>query len=242
METSGRPGERAGGLSRRAAARLLDRWRAGDDAAGERLILAHLPLVRAAAARFALPEAERDDLVQAGLLGLVRAMRRYDAGGGADLGTFAFPFILGEMREHVRVTAGSGLSRRQWRLLGRARREEGALRQELGREPAAGEVARSLGLEPADLVALLDAASPRLPLAEAVGVTAPDTRGLEERADLLRALSWLSPRLRALVGLRYLEGRRQAEVAAVLGLSQSQVSRLEARALAVLRRLLDEPA
>ncbi len=198
----------------------------------------HLPLVRAAAARFQAPRAEREDLVQAGLLGLVRAMRRYDAAAGVELATFAFPFILGEMREQARAAAGTGLSRRRWRLLGRARRQESFLRQELGRDPAAAEVALALGLEPADLVALLDAASPRLPLAEEVPAPRRYAEDLEERADLVRALSWLSPRQRALVALRYLEGRRQAEVARTLRISQSQVSRLEEKALASLRRLL----
>lgn len=77
-------------------AELRHRWRAGDEDAGERLILAYLPLVRAVAARLAAPCCEREDLVQAGLLSLVRALRRFRPEVGVDLATFAFPFVGGD--------------------------------------------------------------------------------------------------------------------------------------------------
>jgi len=68
----------------------------------ECLIESHLPLVKALARRYAGPDAELDDLVQVGAVGLIKASDRFDPGKGVAFATFATPTIEGEIRHHLR--------------------------------------------------------------------------------------------------------------------------------------------
>lgn len=71
-------------------------------AARHELIERHLPLVRRVARRFAGHDEPLEDLVQIGTIGLIKAVDRYDAGRGVDLGAYATPAITGEIRHHLR--------------------------------------------------------------------------------------------------------------------------------------------
>ena len=71
-------------------------------AARHELIESHLPLVRQLARRFADQDEPLEDLVQVGTIGLIKAVDRYDAGRGVELGAFATPSIAGEIRHHLR--------------------------------------------------------------------------------------------------------------------------------------------
>jgi RNA polymerase sigma-B factor len=74
----------------------------GDRSARERLIQENLPLVRTLARRFARPAEPIDDLVQAGTIGLIKAVDGFKAERGRNLGAYAVPTIVGELRRHVR--------------------------------------------------------------------------------------------------------------------------------------------
>ncbi len=73
-----------------------------DAAARERLIVEHLPLVRALARRYANRGEPLDDLIQVGTIGLIKAIDRFDPSRGNKLASFATPTILGEIRRHFR--------------------------------------------------------------------------------------------------------------------------------------------
>ncbi len=91
---------------------LLARYHDRDDrAARERAIEQNLPLVRALARRFSRSDDPTDELVQAGSIGLIKAVDRFDAARGRDLGAYAVPTIVGELRRHsrrARATASGG--------------------------------------------------------------------------------------------------------------------------------------
>src|SRR6266702_1760039 len=72
------------------------------DRVREQLITMHLPLVRFLARRYANRGEPMDDLVQAGCIGLVKAVDRFDANRGLEFSTYAAPTILGEIRRHLR--------------------------------------------------------------------------------------------------------------------------------------------
>src|ERR671916_985120 len=86
--------------------RLLSLYREGDQAAREQLVTEMLPMVRQLAARYA-GRTPREDLVQAGLLGLTKAIDRYDPSRGHALSGYAVPTVLGEMRRYLRDHAWS---------------------------------------------------------------------------------------------------------------------------------------
>jgi len=75
--------------------------RGGDRAARDRVIEQNLPLVQSLARRFSRPGESIDDLVQVGSIGLIKAVDGYRAERGSDLGAYAVPTIVGEMRRHV---------------------------------------------------------------------------------------------------------------------------------------------
>lgn len=210
---------------------------------GDAPLLAFAPLLRALASRFPQTALAREELVQAGYVGLLRAARRFSPEGGARFSTYAVPWALGEMRRALRGTAdatGAYDSRR--RLL----RAEEALRAKLGRSPTAGELARASGMEDWELAQAMGALAPESLDADAGAEGTPLAERLPggeidvDAVDLRLALSRLGAEERRVILLRYFRDRTQAEAAATLGKSQAQISRIENRALDALRALLRE--
>jgi RNA polymerase sigma-B factor len=90
---------------------LLSRYHGADDrVAREQAIERNLPLVRALARRFSRSPEQTDDLVQAGAIGLIKAVDGFDAARGSDLGAYAVPTIVGELRRHQARRARAGSS------------------------------------------------------------------------------------------------------------------------------------
>ena len=233
--------------------RLLRAARAGDFRARERLAAGHQRLIAAVARRFLISGRERDDLYQVGCIGLLKAIDRFDESLGTRFSTYAVPLIMGEIRRFLRddspVSVSRGLKERAARLQ-RRRRE---LTAAWGREPELWQLAEACGCSPAEALAALDAARPPLSINETrpaenhgesglervLAAAAPPTPdAVEEGIDLRLGLAALPWRLRLVVEQRYYRQRTQSEVAAMLGVSQVQVSRLERQALAELRRYL----
>ncbi|MDI6871610.1 MAG: sigma-70 family RNA polymerase sigma factor [Bacillota bacterium] len=231
------------------AVALVEQARRGDERAREELIRRNLRLVRSVAARFRRAAVEEDDLFQLGCLGLVKAVDRFDPGRGVAFSTYAVPYIAGEILSYLRrdrpLKVGRGTQQRAREVL-RARE---ALAQELGREPAIGEVAARLGLNEEDVVEALDALQAPLsleaPLVEGEGdeirradaVASPAEDHLD-RLALAEGLRKLPEVERRLIELRFFGQKTQTAVGRALGLSQVQVCRLEKRALERLRRAM----
>ena len=91
-----------------ATARLLGAYRENDDArARERLVKLYMPLVEGLAHRHDRRGAEHDDLVQAGSIGLLNAIERFDPKRGEEFVAFAVPTVAGEMKRHLRDRAAT---------------------------------------------------------------------------------------------------------------------------------------
>ena len=228
--------------------RLLGRWRDGDREAREQLVAEMLPLANQLARRYA-GKAAHDDLVQAGLFGLTKAIDRFDAGQGAALSSYAVPTMLGEMRRYLRdhtwsVRVPRGLQEDVLRV----NRTVGELESELGRSPTPVQVAERLGLElDAVLEALIAGRAYRatsmeervggetedLTLADTLGGDDPELRRRELVVALRQADHVLDERERYVMHLRFAEDRTQTEIAERIGVSQMQVSR-------ILRGMLDK--
>ncbi len=213
-------------------AALALRARKGDGEAKEALLRTHGALLRSLSRRLTGGTVS-EELVQAGAVGLLRAAERYDPAQGARFSTYALPWALGEMRRALRRAldeTGAYARRRQ------IARQEEALRAALGRSPSFRELADACRLPDWLLVRALSRAQPmeeaqrggELPAAEI------DLRAL----DLRLALSSLDADARRIILLRYFRDMTQQETARLLGKSQAQVSRIERRALDLLRERL----
>ncbi|MEV6525311.1 sigma-70 family RNA polymerase sigma factor [Longispora sp. NPDC051575] len=227
-------------LARLAAAEQYSRpWRA----LRTQLVRRHLPLVKGLARRFKGRGEDFDDLIQVAMVGLLKAMDRYDPDRGAEFTTFATPTMTGELQRHLRDKSNTlRLPRRLQELRSAASRASAELHQRLGRAPTLVELAGILGSSAAAVSEALE--SERLcvvPLDNA-DRAAPDQAldSVEFRAALRPLLSQLPEREKRMVALRFFEYRTQAEIAAELGISQVQVSRLLTRTLAGLRVALTE--
>lgn len=187
------------------------------DAARRQLIEAHLPLAHDVAGRFAQSGESREDLEQVGALALVRAIDRSDP-ARPTLQAYLARCVEGEVRRHLRDRSAVV------RVPRRVQAEEAKARRAAG------------SADPR-------AASARRPLELLEGDGAPDGLDLDEvtlaRALVSRASRALDPRERQIVLLRFFCDCTQAEVAAALEISQSQVSRLLASAMAKMRRRLE---
>jgi RNA polymerase sigma factor (sigma-70 family) len=217
---------------------LWRRARLGDAAARRRLIMRHLPLAYAVAARFGDVPPGRDDLRQTAALALVQAVAAYDPTSPARFATFAVPRILGEVRDAMRRASGLGGGRalaRRARRLAAARK---ALSGRLGREPSVAELAQALATDAREVAEWLDTLRTPVALTERVAAADDVAEAVAERLALVRAIADLPADERAVVALRYLGGLGQAIVAARLGVSQSQVSRRERRGLGRIWRAL----
>jgi RNA polymerase sigma-B factor len=216
-----------------------------------RLVETHLPLVFYFARRYAGRGEPFDDLVQAGALGLVKAVDRFDADRGIAFSTFAGKTILGEIRRHFRDRTWAVHVYRSLQVLtGRVGACIQDMTQELGRAPTVAEVAARMDLPPERVRECLRCgasyrtASLETPAGE--GRTLGDLLGREDPAlndvvmheSLEDSLARLPDRERRILQLRFYGDMTQTQIAARLGISQMHVSRVLNRTLARLREEL----
>jgi RNA polymerase sigma-B factor len=216
----------------------------------DQLVEVHLPLARYLARRFVHRGEPLDDLVQVALIGLLKAVERFDPWRGLRFSTFATPTILGELKRHFRDKGWAvRVPRRVQELHVRLGQLVGGLNQELGRSPTTAEIAERADateeevLEAMEAGALYRLASLDAPAAdddgadrsERIGEEDPDFDSLDHRLELASLLDVLPSRERSIVYLRFFEGLTQSEIAQQIGISQMHVSRLLTRSLAQLR-------
>jgi RNA polymerase sigma factor for flagellar operon FliA len=224
-----------------------------DEASQEALVSEYLPLVRLHAGRLALglpAHVNRDDLIQAGLLGLLDAMRRFDPSRGIKFETFAAQRVRGAMLDELRRLCWLPRSLvKEMRELDRAAQ---AMATELGRDPEDEELADKLSMPVEKLrkvhteincsaVMSLDELLFVSPAVDGPEVDTLDRLiAQEEKERLAAAIESLPERYRHLLALYYQEGLTLKEVGLVLEVSESRVCQLHARILARLRVLLTE--
>ena len=225
---------------------LLELARRGDREATARALELNSGLIWAVVKRYYGRGAEPEDLYQLGCLGFLKAVQGFDPAYGTQFSTYAVPKIAGEIRRYLRDNGALKVSRglREQSLSVYAAREQ--LRTRLGREPALSELSEATGLSPEEIaVAELAAAAPdSLQQENADGLTLESTladsaateEALVERIALRAAIRALPDQEQQTILLRFYRGLTQQQCARILGVSQVQVSRLEKRALARLRR------
>ena len=212
----------------------------------EQAIESNMGLVHACAKRFRGGGIEYDELVQAGCLGLVKAVDHFDEGRGLQFSTYAVPVILGEMRRLFRDGGAIKVGRALKELSLKAARacNEFSLRE--GRQPTISELAEQLGVEPAEASQALGASQQPLSLSADeengggqidVPTEAPEEK-ISELIALKQVVGELDPRDRSLIVMRFFKSRTQTQTAEMLGMTQVQVSRREKKILQELKAKL----
>jgi RNA polymerase sigma-B factor len=222
----------------------------------DQLVELHMPLVVYLARRFTGRNEPMNDLVQVGAIGLIKAIDRFDPSRQLEFSTYATPTILGEIKRHFRDTGWLiHVPRRAQEMQTTLNAARADLSQELGRAPTVKELAERIGVDEETVLEALDAARAYsgvpLDVLAAPGETVPEHPMLgiidegfeqvEQRALLREAITKLPEAEREILLLRFIANKTQTEIAAIVGVSQMQVSRLVARGLKRLRETLGAP-
>ena len=235
--------------------RLVAAAQAGDGDARETVILRHQRLVRTIVRDYRSAGFSEQDLRQAGVIGLITAIARFRGDRGVRFATYAAALVRGEVRHLLRDHGWAVQVPRPVQDLGRrAALERERQTQAQGRTPSVDEIAAALEADPGEVALALEArrsyrASQYAETGddapgEAARAAAADDHGYELtelRMDLVRALRRLPVQQRRAIILRFTRGQPQRVIAADLGVSQMQVSRLLREALATLRAVLEPP-
>ncbi|MFC8506755.1 SigB/SigF/SigG family RNA polymerase sigma factor [Streptomyces sp. NPDC057411] len=248
------------------SAALLDRLASLEEGTPEyayvrnTLVELNLSLVKFAARRFRHRPEEREDIVQVGTIGLIKAIDRFDPGRGIEFSAFALPTVVGEMKRFFRDTSWAvRVPRRLQELRIELARSADRLEQTLGRRPSRAELAAQLHTTEEQVAegeiaahgytarsletTLADDGDASLLGSRHLGTAEPSYELIEDLEALKPLIARLDERDRRILSLRFGEELTQTQIGERLGLSQMHVSRLLARILGELRRgLLDEGA
>ncbi|MBP1758027.1 MAG: polymerase sporulation specific sigma factor SigF [Firmicutes bacterium] len=228
---------------------LMEAARLGDNDACSKLLEDNAGLIWSVVRRYSRRNVELDDLYQLGCLGFLKAVRGFEPEYGTQFSTYAVPKIAGEIRRFLRddgiVKVSRGIKERAVFI----RQARDRLQSALDREPSLSELSMETGI-PMEEIAATDIATASVtslhaesseggPTLESVlGCDGPEDH-LLEHMDLHAAIGSLPERERKIVFLRYYKGLTQDKTAKIMGISQVQVSRVEKKAIVLLRQALE---
>ena len=238
---------------------LLKEAAKGDKTARQRLIDGNLRLVLSVVQRFSNRNENADDLFQVGCIGLIKAIDNFNTELDVKFSTYAVPMIIGEVKRYLRDNNSIRVSRSVKDLAYKALQTRELLSKSLARDPSVAEITAKLNegegrYSEEDVVYALEAIADPVSLYEPIYSDGASSESLyvvdqlkdEKNTDeawlediaIREAMKRLGERERAIVDMRFFNGKTQMEIAEEIGISQAQVSRLEKGALAKIRKFL----
>lgn len=229
----------------------IQRAQNGDKAERDSLVTANTGLVYMVLKRFSNRGYELEDLFQIGVIGLMKAIDKFDVSKEFSFSTYAVPMIIGEIRRFLR---DDGLIHVSRQIKDNARRIA-IVKEELKKtqnvEPTMEELGKATGLTAEEILMAIEATGEVESIYQPIGNPSDgskllladqleDQKGREaeliNQITVRQMLDSLKARERRLIELRYLEGKTQTESARLLGMNQVAVSRLEKKILISLRQ------
>lgn len=217
--------------------------------ARDKMINGNLRLVLSVIQRFTNRGENPDDLFQVGVIGLIKAIDNFNPTLDVRFSTYGVPMIIGEIRRFLRDNNSVRVSRSMRDTAYRAMQIKEQLTNKNNREPTVEEIAKNMEMPKEQVVLALEAIVEPVSLYEPVfsdgndtiyvmdqiGDKNDDSTWLEEIA-VKEAISNLSDREKRILSMRFFRGKTQMEVAAEIGISQAQVSRIEKGALDTIKK------
>jgi RNA polymerase sigma-B factor len=216
----------------------------------QQAIIAWTPLARRLARRYATRPSTLDDIEQTAMIGLIKAVDRFDPDHGADFVAYAIPTIVGELKRYFRDHGWMiRVPRRLHDLHLKIAEANARIAQTLGRRPTVTDIAHDLRLSEEEVIEGLEGgcahrpASLSTPISADNGQELGDTIGSDDygyeftewHIDLRTAVADLTDTEKHLLSLRFYGNLTQAEIADEMGLSQMRISRLLAATITKLR-------
>ncbi|MFC7060516.1 RNA polymerase sporulation sigma factor SigF [Halobacillus seohaensis] len=230
---------------------LIKRSQSGDQEARHFLVEKNTRLVWSVVQRYLRRGYEPDDLYQIGCIGLLKSVDKFDLSFDVKFSTYAVPMIIGEIQRFIRDDGSVKVSRSLKETYHKVRVKKEELLKEHGRSPTINELAKALNLSSEEVIQAEDAG--RLPQSiyetvyesEGDPITLVDQIAEEdsrwfEHLTLHDVMDTLEKRERLIIYLRYFKDQTQSEVAARIGISQVQVSRLEKKILEQMKESMND--
>ena len=231
--------------------KLLERAKDNDEQAKNDLIQGNFPLIKSVVKKYMGRGVEYDDLYQIGCVGFLKAINNFDSAFDVKFTTYAVPMIAGEIKRFLRDDGEIKISRAIKTLSMKAKAFMDSYKKEHYAEPTINQIAEHFCVDPEEVVYALDSVRPMVSIYEKIDESSGNSANLidkiivEDNSDnlidklLLRtSIDELEDREKKVIILRYFRGKTQSEVAAILGVSQVQVSRIESKILETLKRKL----
>lgn len=235
-------------LSDQDTLRFIKEAQEGSDEAKTALVTNNLPLVKSIVRRYKYKQIEYDDLLELGTLGLIKAINHFDTSFEVKFSTYAVPMIAGEIKRFIRDDGAIKVSRSIKSEALRLNKLVEEFRQKYNSEPTIEQVAEMAGTNVTDAVFILD--SVRYPVSlyaesDDDGLVLMDRIADKQTVDdeidkhlLKELIDQLPERDKKIIILRYYRDKTQSEIAEELGVSQVQISRLESKILARMKKEL----
>jgi RNA polymerase sporulation-specific sigma factor len=234
--------------------KLLALARDGDVDAMNKLIEMNLPLVSSISKKFLNRGYDYEDIFQIGSIGLVKAINNFDLAYNVKFSTYAVPMIIGEIKRFLRDDGMIKVSRNVKSLARKIHFQKEILTKKLKRSPTIEELAEYANVDKEEILFAIESSNslqylydtihqddgaPVL-LIDKLSEKSVDDGNLIERIALKEALRSLDNKARQIIMLRYFKDKTQVQVAKMLGISQVQVSRIEKKVLAEMKKKLEE--
>lgn len=228
---------------------LFNKMKNGDSFAREDLINGNLKLVLSILKKFNNKVDNLDDLFQVGCLGLVKAIDNFDLNYSVKLSTYACPMILGEIKRYLRDNNSLRVSRSIKDIAYKTMKLKEELTDSSGKEPTNSKIAEALGISEYEVVNALESLREPISMYEPIYNDGGDTiylydqlsdkkeeYDLDIKIALNKAINGLKPREKQILDDRFIVGKTQMEIAAELGISQAQISRIEKNIISNIKK------
>lgn len=229
--------------------RLIQKAHQGDKAARDSLVESNVGLVWSIVRRFTGRGYEMEDLFQIGVIGLMKAIDKFDDTFEVRFSTYAVPMITGEIKRFLRDDGMIKVSRCMKEMAVKARVSRESLQRVHGREPTLEEIARDIGATSEELAAALESGAEveslyqviyqgdgsSITLMDKLEQEGEETETLLNHMTIQKLMGELGENEKKLIVLRYFGGWTQVKVAKEMGISQVQVSRMEKKILNQMR-------
>ncbi|MDO4744652.1 MAG: SigF/SigG family RNA polymerase sporulation sigma factor [Clostridia bacterium] len=233
---------------------LLSCAKAGDTSARDKIVEENIGLVHSIVRRFMGRGYELEDLFQIGSIGLIKAIQKFDPSFEVKFSTYAVPMIMGEIKRFIRDDGIIKVSRSIKELAVKALSLRDAMLKESNTEPTIKELSEKLGASPEDVAMAIEAGLKPESIYAPIGDSESDSKTLADRIEskencegevinrvlVQELLTKFDEREQKIIVLRYFKQKTQGEIAGILGISQVQVSRIEKRVLAEMRKSILE--
>lgn len=231
---------------------LIQMARNGDQKARDEVVKKNQGLVWSIVKRFRGRSYEAEDLFQIGIIGLLKAVDKFDSSFEVKFSTYAVPMIMGEIKRFLRDDGMIKVSRTWKEMAGKIKKERNAFFSSFGREATVEELSKRLQLNQEDIIMALEANTEvesldqtvyqgdgnPIYLIDQIEQEKDESESVVDIIALKEVLALLETKERKIIHLRYFQGKTQVEIAKSLGISQVQVSRLEKKILQRMREKL----